>query len=110
MTVADITESVQNQVLDGLKQYQDVLVEAVRGWAETIEEIVPARPELPFAHQLPRPTDVADNVFDLAEKLLANQREFVTKVLTVAEPYVTGETTKTTNKTAAPKSPKSTAA
>ena len=102
MTVAEITESVQNQVLDGLKQYQDLLVEAVQGWAETVEEIVPGRPELPFANQLPRPTEVAGNVFDFAEKLLANQREFVTQVLTVAEPYVTG--TETTKKTAAPKS------
>ncbi|HEX4540993.1 MAG TPA: hypothetical protein VH112_12180 [Acidimicrobiales bacterium] len=110
MTVADITESVQYQVLDGLKQYQDVLIEAVRGWTETVEEIIPGRPELPFADQLPRPTEVAGNVFDFAEKLLANQREFVTNVLNVAEPFVTG--TETTKKTAAPKStaPKSTAA
>jgi hypothetical protein len=102
MTVAEITESVQHQVLDGLRQYQDLLVEAVRGWAETVEEIVPARPELPFANQLPRPTEVAGSVFDFAEKLLANQREFVTNVLTVAEPYVSGN--QTTKKTATPKS------
>ncbi|HEX6475778.1 MAG TPA: hypothetical protein VF005_00765 [Acidimicrobiales bacterium] len=97
MTVAEITESVQHQVLDGLKQYQDLLVEAVRGWADTVEEIVPGRPELPFANQLPRPTEVAGSAFDFAEKLLANQREFVTNVLAVAEPYVTGsQPTKTT--------------
>lgn len=105
MTAADITESVQNQVLDALKQYQDLLLEAVRGAAETVEEIVPVRPELPFANQLPRPTEVAGNVFDFAEKLLANQREFVTNVLDVAEPYVTGKQptkkTATTRSTAA---------
>jgi hypothetical protein len=101
MTVADITESVQNQLLEALKQYQDLLLEAVRGAAETVEEIVPTRPELPFANQLPRPTELAGNVFDFAEKLLANQREFVTNVLDVAEPYVTGK--QPTKKTAAAK-------
>jgi len=93
MTVAEITESFEHQVLEALKQYQDLVVEAVRGWAETVEEIVPGRPELPFASQLPRPTEVAANVFDFAEKLLANQREFVTNVLDVADPYVKGDKT-----------------
>ena len=41
-------------------------------------------------------------VWQAAEKLLANQREFVTSVLDVAEPYVTGD--KPTKKTAATKS------
>jgi hypothetical protein len=102
MTVADITESVQNQVLEALKQYQDLVLEGMRGAAETVEEIVPVRRELPFANQLPRPTELAGNVFDFAEKLLANQREFVTNVLDVAEPYVTGK--QATKKTAATKS------
>jgi uncharacterized protein YbbK (DUF523 family) len=91
--VAEITESVEHQVLEALKQYQDLVVEAVRGWADTVEEIVPVRPELPFGSQLPRPTEVAANVFDFAEKLLANQREFVTNVLDVADPYVKGAQT-----------------
>ena len=103
MTVAEITESVQSQVLEALKQYQDLLVEAVRGAAETVEEIVPVRPELPFANQLPRPTELAGTVFDFAEKLLANQREFVTNVLDVAEPYVSGKQ-QPTKKTAATRS------
>jgi hypothetical protein len=105
MTVAEITDSVQHQLLEALKQYQDLLLEGVRGAAETVDEIVPVRPELPFAHQLPRPTELAGNVFDFAEKLLANQREFVTNVLDVAEPYVTGKQppkkTATTKSTAA---------
>jgi hypothetical protein len=102
MTVAEITESVENQVLEALKQYQDLLLEAVRGAAQTVEEIVPVRPELPFANQLPRPTELASNVFDFAEKLLANHREFVTNVLDVAEPYVSGK--QSSKKTAANKS------
>jgi hypothetical protein len=105
MTVAEITESVQHQVLEALKQYQDLLLEGVRGAVETVDEIVPVRPELPFANQLPRPTELAGSVFDFAEKLLANQREFVTNVLDVAEPYVTGtqppKKTATTKSTAA---------
>jgi hypothetical protein len=105
MTVAEVTESFQHQVLEALKQYQDLLVEAVRGAAETVEEIVPVRPELPLANQLPRPTELADNLFDFGEKLLANQREFVTNVLEAAEPYVTGKQppkkTTTTRSTAA---------
>ena len=91
MTVAEITESVQTQLLETLKQYQDLVVEAVRGAADTVEEVIPNRPEVPFAEQLPRPTELAGNVFDFAEKLLANQREFVTNVLGVADPYVTGK-------------------
>ena len=91
MTVAEITDSVQHQVLEALKQYQDLLLEGVRGAAETVDEIVPVRPELPFANQRPRPTELAGSVFDFAEKLLANQREFVTNVLDVAEPYVSGK-------------------
>lgn len=91
MTVTEITENVQAQVLEALKQYQDLVVEAVRGAADTVEEVIPNRPEIPFADQLPKPSELAGNVFDFAEKLLANQREFVTNVLGVAEPYVTGK-------------------
>jgi hypothetical protein len=45
---------------------------------------------------------VAGSVFDFAEKLLANQREFVTNVLSVAEPYVA--TSPMSKKTTASKS------
>jgi hypothetical protein len=101
MSVGEITESVQAQLLEALKQYQELVLDAVRNAAETVDGIIPTRPELPFASSLPRPTKVAGTAFDFAEKLLANQREFVTEVLSVTEPYVTGSPApkKTTTKT-----------
>jgi hypothetical protein len=101
MSVGEITESVQAQLLEALKQYQELVLDAVRNAAETVDGIIPTRPELPFVSSLPRPTKVAGTAFDFAEKLLANQREFVTEVLSVTEPYVTGSPApkKTTAKT-----------
>ncbi|HCU96906.1 MAG TPA: hypothetical protein DHU96_31010 [Actinobacteria bacterium] len=55
-----------------------------------MESITPELPvvHLPFADRLPQPAAVVENTYDLAEKLLADQRKFAEGLLKAAKPLV----------------------
>jgi hypothetical protein len=75
---------VQDQILDGIRQSQHAVVEAVRAWSEATATLAPPAPELPVVPQpvdLPTPQELLAGSFDFAEKLLATQREFAEELL-----------------------------
>jgi hypothetical protein len=71
-TEKDPTQELQGQVLDGM-----------RTWAETIQQLVPGTAQAagPRTDQLPTPAEVVDSVFDFAAQLLNAQRELAHSVL-----------------------------
>ena len=79
----DPTQEIQAQVLDGIRKSQEAVVDGMRAWAETIQQLVPgtAQAAVPGAAQLPSPTEVVDSVFDFAAQLLNAQRELAHSVL-----------------------------
>jgi len=82
MSITDTLTTAQDQVLDALEKIQEPAVEAVRKVAETIQGIVPENaPSVPGADSLPDPKAVLDNYFAFRQKLLDQQREFVTALL-----------------------------
>ena len=87
--MANATEmftGLEDQVLETVKQGQEAVVKAVRTWADATKNLIPDLPPLPFADQLPNTTEIVENAFAFADKLLASQREFVAAVLDAAKP------------------------
>jgi hypothetical protein len=83
-TDKDPTQEIQAQVLDGIRRSQEAVIDGMRTWAETIQQLVPgtaAQAALPRTDQLPTPTEVVDSVFDFAAQLLDAQRQLAHSVL-----------------------------
>ena len=79
----DPTQEIQAQVLDGIRKSQEAVVDGMRAWAETVQQLVPgsAQAAAPGAGQLPSAAEVVDSVFDFAAQLLNAQRELAHSVL-----------------------------
>jgi len=87
-TVTEYTLAAQEQTLSAIKQSQQVVVEAVRTWAKSIEKAVPEAPAVPYAEQLPTPLEVLETSFGFAEQLLRTQKEFAENLLAATSPIV----------------------
>ena len=79
----DPTQEIQAQVLDGIRKSQEAVIDGMRAWAETVQQLVPgtAQAAVPGGSQLPSATEVVDSVFDFAAQLLNAQRELAHSVL-----------------------------
>ena len=79
----DPTQEIQAQVLDGIRKSQEAVIDGMRTWAETVQQLVPgtAQGAFPRNSQLPSATEVVDSVFDFAAQLLNAQRELAHSVL-----------------------------
>jgi hypothetical protein len=78
----DPTEEIQAQVLDGIRKSQEAVLDGMRAWTETVQQLVPGGAQaVPGASQLPSPAEVVDSVFDFATQLLNAQREWAHSVL-----------------------------
>ena len=82
-TDQDPTQELQAQVLDNIRKSQEAVIDGMRTWAETIQQLVPgtAQTGQPRTGQLPTPAEVVDSVFDFAAQLLDAQRELAHSVL-----------------------------
>ena len=87
-TVTELTETAQEQTLTAVRQSQQIVVDAVRTWADAVEKAVPAVPSVPFADELPTPRQLVESSFKFAEQLLKAQREFAEQMLDAAAPVL----------------------
>jgi hypothetical protein len=85
-TATEMITSLEDQVLETVKQGQEAIVKAVRTWADASKNLIPDLPPLPFADQLPATSELLENAFAFADKLLASQREFAAAILDAAKP------------------------
>jgi hypothetical protein len=85
-TATDMITGLEDQVLETVKQGQEAVVKAVRTWADASKNLIPDLPPLPFADQLPNTTEIVENAFAFADKVLASQREFVAALLDAVKP------------------------
>ncbi|HEV3364397.1 MAG TPA: hypothetical protein VG795_09695 [Acidimicrobiia bacterium] len=85
-TATDMITSLEDQVLETVKQGQEAIVKAVRTWADASKNLIPDHPPLPFADQLPNVSELVENGFAFADKLIASQREFAAALLDAAKP------------------------
>ena len=87
------TKELQAQTIDWIRKSQDAVADALRTWAGAVQSVTPSLPvpAVPFADQLPKPSEVVADAFDFAGQLLAAQRKFAEDVIAVAAPVVNGE-------------------
>ncbi|MEW6475866.1 MAG: hypothetical protein AB1679_26720 [Actinomycetota bacterium] len=85
-TATEMITSLEDQVLETVKQGQEAIVKAVRTWADASKNLIPDLPPLPFADQLPNVSELVENGFAFADKLIASQREFAAAILEAAKP------------------------
>jgi hypothetical protein len=87
MTEATPPEQAEQQFLAAVQASQRAVVDAVGAWAKNVEALSAAYPPVPEDEQrFPEPEEVVERSFDLAEQLLAAQREFARNLLAAAAP------------------------
>jgi hypothetical protein len=79
MKVLEITDSVQETVLDAVNSAQDVVVDAV-------ESLSGRLPALPLADRVPEVAPIVDRAFGYAEQLLESQHRFARRVVEAGAP------------------------
>jgi hypothetical protein len=88
--IREVGRNTTEQLLEVIRQSQDVTVETVKAWVEAVRRLTPQVP-VPAAvtaasERLPKAAELYDEAFDFAEKVLARQREFTHRVLEAAAP------------------------
>jgi len=91
--VSTSTQDLQNQVLSTIRKGQEIALDALKTWVETVQSITPSIPSvsLPLADRLPKPHEVVSRGYEFAEQILSNQRKFADEVLEVTSPLLPGE-------------------
>jgi hypothetical protein len=105
---SNVTQEIQDQVLSTIRKSQEMTIDALRTWVETVQSVTQSLPSipsvsLPGADRLPKPQDVVSGGYDFAEQILTNQRKFANEVLEVASPLIPGEDSKSAPKSSAAK-------
>ena len=77
------TKELQNGFLSTTRQGQEIVLEAIRTWVDTVQAVTPKVPavQLPFADLVPQPEDVVSGAYDFAAQVLASQKKFAEEVL-----------------------------
>ncbi len=90
---SNVTQDVQEQILGTIRKSQEIALDALKTWVETVQSITPSVPSvsLPGADRLPDPHEVVSRGYDFAEQILSTQRKFADEVLEVASPLLPGE-------------------
>ena len=83
---SDLAQMGQEQFLEAVRANQQAIVDAVAAWSQTVQAYAPSMPPVPDLEQLPTAEQLIDNTFDLVEKLVAGQREFVRDLVAAAAP------------------------
>ena len=96
---SNITQDVQEQFLSTIRKGQEMTIDALKSWVETVQSLAQSLPSipsvsLPLADRLPSPHEVVARGYDFAEEILTNQRKFADEVLEVASPLLPGEDSK----------------
>jgi hypothetical protein len=91
--ISTSTQDLQNQVLSTIRKGQEIALDALKTWVETVQSITPSIPSvsLPLADRLPKPHEVVSRGYEFAEQIISNQRKFADEVLEVTSPLLPGE-------------------
>ena len=98
------SHEVQAEILGTVRKSQEVVVDAIKRWADTVQSITPSipTPSLPYTDKLPRPEEFVANAYDFAEQLLASQRKFAEDVLHATTPALAAKNSTSARKTDSP--------
>jgi len=83
-------QKIREQVLSGVKQGQQLSIDAAQGWAKAVSALpVPDLPKIPGVPAVPSLEAATMYSFDLASELLSSQREFALRLTNVLVPAKT---------------------
>ena len=90
-----ITQDVQDQILGTIRKSQEIALDALKSWVETVQAVTPSLPSMsvPFADRLPDAHEVVATSYKFAEQILSTQKKFADEVLAVTSPLLPGEST-----------------
>jgi hypothetical protein len=91
MTEARSTgQETQAEVLGAVRKGEEMLVDALKVWAEAAQSITPSipMPNLPYGDKLPKPQEFVASTYDFAEQLLISQRKFAESLLEAMKPLL----------------------
>lgn len=79
--LAEMTEKMTEQTLTTINRSQQAVVEAVANWAQSTQTMLPQPPTAEALQALPRPAELVDRGFEIAEQLLQAQHSFARKLM-----------------------------
>ena len=105
---SNVTQDIQDQILSTIRKSQELTLDALKTWVETVQSVTQSLPSipsvsLPLADRLPNPHEVVARSYSFAEQVLTSQRKFADEVLEVASPLIPGEDSKSAPKSSASK-------
>jgi len=88
MATATLTpiEEAQDKFIDLMASLQGPVVDAVSTVVAVVDDRLPQIPEIPFAEQIPTPTEVVKSQYGFATKFLATNKKLVTAVTQATTP------------------------
>jgi hypothetical protein len=86
------TKEIQDGLLSATRQSQEIMLEAIKTWVDTVQALTPKVPavRIPLADRLPKPEDVVAGAYDFAGQVLASQRRFADEMLKTTAPLMLG--------------------
>jgi hypothetical protein len=87
------TQEIQDEFLSTIRKGQEVVLDALKTWVETVQSVMPKTPiiQMPLADKLPKPEELVADAYNFAEHLLANQRQFAEEILKTTAPLLPGD-------------------
>jgi hypothetical protein len=85
-TTTEITNAVEEKMLDSVRVSQKAVVDSVRSWAQTVETVFSRLPELSLSDNQVKPTEAFERALGFGEKVLSTQRDFAAKLFEAAIP------------------------
>ena len=83
-------QEIQTEVIGVVRKSEEMLVDALKVWAEAVQSITPSipMPNLPYTDKLPTPQEFVASTYDFAEQLLISQRKFAESLLETMKPLL----------------------
>ena len=92
--LADMTEKMTEQALTTINRSQQAVIEAVANWAQATQTMLPQPPSPEVLQAMPKPTELVDRGFEIAEQLLQAQHSFAKKLMESVQGPMTDAATK----------------
>jgi|SRR5271156_812153 hypothetical protein len=93
MNALELTEKVQDGVLKVVETSQSWTLGAMRSTSSAFDTFRPDTSRIPFADQLPTPTETVESTFSFADRLLSAQHAFLSSVVEITAPEPTAKVT-----------------
>ncbi len=93
--VAEMAEKMTEQALSTINRSQQAVIEAVSTWAQSTQSMIPQPPSPEALQAMPKPSELVDRGFEIAEQLLAAQHAFAKKLMESVQGPMTDAAAKT---------------